>query len=46
MESGSVWLSQKLMAELFQVGVSTINHHIKGIYADSEQTPEATIQKY
>lgn len=46
MESGSVWLSQKLMAELFQVGVNTINHHIKGIYADNEQTPEATIRKY
>ena len=46
MESGSVWLSQKLMAELFQVGVNTINHHIKGIYGDNEQTPEATIRKY
>jgi hypothetical protein len=45
-ESGSVWLSQKLTAELYQVGVNTINHHIKGIYADNEQTPEATIRRY
>ncbi len=36
MENASVWLSQKLLAELFQVGVNTINHHIKGIYADNE----------
>lgn len=34
------------MAELYQVGINTINHHIKAIYADSEQTPAATIRKY
>ena len=46
LEKGSVWLSQKLMAELFQVGVNTINHHVKGIYADGELSPEATIRRY
>jgi len=29
-----------------QEGVNTINHHIKGVYADNEQTPEATIRRY
>jgi hypothetical protein len=46
MEGGNVWLSQKLMSELYQVCVNTINRHIKFIYADNEQTPEATIRRY
>lgn len=46
LDGGTVWLSQKLLAELFQVGVNTINHHVKGIYADGELSPEATIRRY
>ncbi len=43
---GTVWLNQKLLAELFGVGVNTINYHIKEIYNDKELFPEATIRKY
>ena len=46
MADGSAWLTQRLMADLFQVGVNTINHHIKGVYTDRELAPEATIRKY
>jgi hypothetical protein len=46
MADGSAWLTQRLMADLFQVGVNTINHHIKGVCADRELAPEATIRKY
>lgn len=46
MAEGTVWLTQRLMADLFQVGVNTVNHHIKGIYGDKELAPEATIRKY
>jgi hypothetical protein len=46
LENGTVWLSQKLMSELFDVGVNTINHHIKSIFDDGELVPEATIRKY
>jgi len=46
MEAGTVWLSQRLLADLYQVGVNTINHHIKGIYGDRELSPEATIRQY
>ncbi len=46
LENETVWLTQKLMAELFQVGVNTVNYHIKEIYDDGELTPEATIRKY
>jgi len=42
----TVWLTQRLLADLYQVGVNTINHHIKEIYADGELTPEATIRQY
>ena len=45
-ENETVWLTQRLLAALYQVGVNTINHHIKEIYADGELTPEATIRNY
>jgi hypothetical protein len=45
-EDETVWLSQRLLADLFQVGVNTINHHIKGIYDEGELLPEATIRHY
>ncbi len=41
----SLWLTQALMAELFQVKVPTINEHMKTLYADGELQPEATIRK-
>ena len=46
LHNGSVWLNQRLLAELFAVGVNTINYHIKEIYKDEELLPEATIRKY
>ena len=46
LDGDTVWLTQKLLAELYQVGVNTINHHIKGIYESDELVPEATIRKY
>lgn len=46
LENESVWLTQKLMAELFQVGVNTVNYHIKEVYDDGELIRDATIRKY
>jgi hypothetical protein len=34
------------MAELFQIGVNTVNHHLKDIYDDGELQREATIRQY
>ena len=42
----NIWLTQRLLSELFQVGVNTVNHHIKEILADGELTAEATIRNY
>jgi hypothetical protein len=44
-ESESFWLTQKKMAELFGVGVQTINHHLQEIYKSHELIEMATIRK-
>ncbi len=44
-ENETVWLTQKLLAVLFDVEVNTINYHIKEIYKVREQSEEATIRK-
>jgi len=46
LENESVWLTQRLMAELFQKDVRTINHHIQSVYGEGELSREATIRKY
>ena len=46
LENETVWLSQKLLAELFQKDVRAINEHIKSIYTEGELEPEATIRKF
>lgn len=45
-EGETLWLTQALMAQLFDIGVATVNHHLKEIYADGELLPEATIRRY
>lgn len=45
-EDDTVWLSQKLMAELFGVDVRTVNEHLRGVYAAQELDEEATIRKF
>lgn len=46
LEGGTVWLTQVMMAELFQTSVPNINIHIGNIQEDKELTPEATIKDY
>lgn len=45
-EDENIWLTQKMMAALYDVSKPTISEHIKKVYADSELTPEATIRKF
>ena len=45
-EDENIWLTQKMMAVLYDVSLPTINEHIKRIYADGELTEEATIRKF
>lgn len=45
-ENENIWLTQKMMATLYDVTVSAVNQHLKRIFADNELTPEATVKKY
>ena len=45
-EDETVWLTQALMAELFEIGVNTVNYHLKAIFSEGELRPEATIRYY
>ena len=44
-EDENIWLTQNMTAALYDVGLATINEHIKKIYSDGELTEEATIRK-
>ncbi len=45
-EDETIWLTQKMMAALYDVDVRTINEHIKKIFADSELEEEATLRNF
>jgi hypothetical protein len=45
-EDETVWLSQKLMATLFDVEVNTINYHLKEAYKSGEIVENRTIRKF
>lgn len=45
-EDETVWLTQKLMAELFDVNVRTVNEHLQNIYEQGELAREATVRKF
>jgi hypothetical protein len=46
LEGDTVWLSQKLLSDLFQKDVRTINEHIRNIFEEGELLPEANIRKF
>jgi hypothetical protein len=45
-EAETIWLTQKLMAELFKRDVRTINGHIQNIFAEGELAEESVIRKF
>ena len=45
-EDETIWLSQKLMAQLFDVDVRTVNEHLKNIYEQAELIYEGTVRKF
>lgn len=45
-EDETLWLSQKLMAELFGVDVRTVSEHLKNIFASQELAADAVIRKF
>lgn len=45
-EDENIWLTQKMMAELYGVSVPAINQHLKKIFADGELSEESVIKHY
>jgi len=46
LENETVWLTQKLMAELFQKDVRTVNEHIQNIFEEGELPPDSVIRNF
>jgi len=46
LENETVWLKQKLMAELFQTTIPNINMHLKNIFDEGELDPNSTIKDF
>ncbi len=45
-EDENIWLTQKTMAQLYDVDVRTINYHIKKVFTDSELSEDSVIRKF
>lgn len=45
-ENENIWLTQKMMAALYDVSVSAINQHLKKIFDDNELDENSVIKKY
>ena len=46
LQDETAWLTQKMMSDLFQIAVPTINEHIKNIFAEGELVSGASIRKF
>jgi hypothetical protein len=46
LEDETVWLTQQMMAELYQTSKQNVSHHIQNIFDEGELQPEATVKKY
>lgn len=42
----NIWLTQKMMGELYDINVRTVNYHLKQIFADNELAENAVIQNF
>lgn len=45
-EDENIWLTQKMMATVYDVSVSAINQHLKRIFSDNELEEDSVIKQY
>ena len=45
-EDENIWITQKMLAVLYEVETNTINYHIKKIFEDLELTEDSTIRNF
>ena len=46
MQDGTVWMTQKQLAELYRVSVPAIALHVRNVFQERELAPEATVKEY
>ncbi len=46
LQDESLWLTQRMMADLFQSSKQNISHHIQAVYEEGELDPGSTVKKY
>lgn len=46
LDGQTVWLTQRGLAELYQVSVPTVNEHLRNIYDEQELAAEATLRNF
>ncbi len=46
LENKNIWLTQKSIAELYQVSVPSVNEHLTHIFKEGELAPESTVRKF
>ncbi len=46
LDEGMIWLSQKLIAQLFEVSVPTINYHLNSLYEQNELSRTRTVRNF
>jgi hypothetical protein len=45
-QDGSIWLTQRLIAGLFQTSISNISHHLSALYEEGELAKERTVKQF
>ena len=45
-EDENIWLTQKMLATLYNVSISAINQHVKKIFSDKELDEKTTIKNF
>jgi len=45
-EDADLWLTQTVMATLYDVSVPAVSQHVKCIYADNQLARESTVKQY
>ncbi len=45
-EDENIWLTQKMMAALYDVTLPTVNEHIKKVFSDGELSEDSVIRKF
>ena len=45
-EDENIWLTQKMLAEVYNVDVRTVNYHIRKVFEDNELEPDSVIRNF